>query len=377
MRKFLLTVLALAALTACERPFELKEGTLQNRLYLDCLAGAGDTTFVTVQTCIPVNTGKAVKTVRTDIESMSLKVGSRQAALTGYTREGMRYNRWYTLEPIPDGETVSVEVKARGMEAAMAETVVPAAPVIEAFSEQVYQKDSSWVRVDLRIAGERSRDDYFGIVCLEYFEYEQLAFDGTGAQIDSIHLDGMQPVSFAESVDEDELFSSSGDNFFDFSFDGASLIDDFTAFGDFSALVDDSPAVGAVRMRMWIPKETFLEKNGGRIRFYANRSYCDTLSYHQESITDPLSGEEVIPKMEVVSRSRFYYKWRIFRLSPDFFHYAQSRWLLNNNFLSFIGLAPATSAWSNVKGGFGVVAGCRYTETPWEKSLKPATLSQP
>ena len=361
MKRFAFIVFAFAALAACERPFELKEGTLQNRLYLDCLAGAGDTTFVTAQTCIPVNTGKAVKSVRTDIERLSLKVGSKETSLLKYAREGMKYNRWYTLEPIADGQEVAVEVKARGMEAVTGRTTVPAAPVLEKLMMTVHPGDSAWFDVDLRIGGSRSPDDFYGIVCLQEQIYEQLTYDGDGVQQDSIHLESVQPLDLVEVVDENELFASSGDNFFDFTFDGASLMDEFSVFNSFM--------VSEQKMRMYLPKESFLEKRGHKLSFHVRRDYCDTLRYHQEKIIDWGTGEELFPESDVLSRTRVSYKWKVFRLSPDFYHYAQSRWLLDNNLLSFIGLAPATSAWTNVRGGFGVVAGCRLTETPWKESL--------
>ncbi len=227
MFRRLLPIIAFAlVLAACERPFELKEGTLSNKLYLDCVAGAGDSTFVTVQTCIPVNSGKAVKTVQTIIESMTLKIGDTPAALVKDTRPGQKYNRWYTLAPVADGQEVSVEVKAQGMEAASGRSVVPPAPVIKSISMVPCRKDTTWFDVLLELDGEYPEGAYYGISCQIREEYAQYDVD-----IDTIKLDSVMPVAVSD-VMTDSLYVEES-QLFDLTFDGTTLIDDFSLIGMF------------------------------------------------------------------------------------------------------------------------------------------------
>lgn len=352
-------LLSLALLGACERPFELKDGNLPERLYLECLAGDGDTTFVSVQTCIPVNSGKAVETLKTEIERLDFSAGGVPVTLSRYKPGISRLNRWYTCDPIQEGKNIRVEARAKGMDPVSGESYIPAAPAVKDISMQVYQKDSSWLEVNIEMEGERPSDAYYGIVCLIRQEYEQLSIG-----IDTFSLVNNYSQGISETVDDD-LLSSAEDNFFDFSFDGKSMIDDYS-FGS-----DYFPGFGSEDiMQVYVPKKSYLEKNGHRMHFFVPRDYSDTLQYHQPAVFNEFWGFITTPEHDVIERSRYYYGFKIYRLSPDFFHFAQSRWMQRNNVLSFIGLAPSISAWSNVEGGFGVVAGLRSTVTPMVESRK-------
>ena len=137
-------------------------------------------------------------------------------------------------------------------------------------------------------------------------------------------------------------------------------------------------------MQVYIPRPKYFSRHGHKFHLYVPRHYSDSLSYHQPEViglvpdSDDLQvipeHDVVIPEHDVVMHTRYSYRWQVLRLSDDFFHFTQSRYLQRTNPLSFIGLAPAMSAWSNVSGGFGVVAGCRVTEIPWQESRRPAGL---
>lgn len=59
------------------------------------------------------------------------------------------------------------------------------------------------------------------------------------------------------------------------------------------------------------------------------------------------------------------YKAVIYRLSPEFFKYAEAQNHLDNNMLAEIGLAPASFAYTNVTNGLGLFAGVAVAETEW------------
>lgn len=59
------------------------------------------------------------------------------------------------------------------------------------------------------------------------------------------------------------------------------------------------------------------------------------------------------------------YKAVIYRLSPEFFKYAEAQNHLDNNMLAEIGLAQASFAYTNITNGLGLFAGVSVAETEW------------
>ena len=59
------------------------------------------------------------------------------------------------------------------------------------------------------------------------------------------------------------------------------------------------------------------------------------------------------------------YKAVIYRLSPEFFKFAEAQNHLDNNMLAEIGLAPASFAYTNITNGLGLFAGVAVAETEW------------
>ena len=359
MRKTAFILLLLLTAASCERTFELKEGTLRNKLYLDCVAGAGDSTFVTVQTCIPVNGGKAVKTVRTEIESMTLTIGGAPAPLTRDSRPGQKYNRWYTLAPVADGQEISVEVKAKGMEKASGSSVVLAAPVIKSISMVPCSKDTTMFDVHLELEGDYLEGALYGFSCQLRQEGKQI-----DVGIDTVSINSVLPLTISDVLASDSL-NVEESQLFDLTFDGTTLIDNFSLMALFTPTSEEG------LMHVFIPRQKYFRQHGHKFHFYVPRSVSDSLSYRQAARMEFIPEFHMIPEHDVISDTRSFYKWKVIRLSEDFFYYTQARWMQRTNPLSFVGLAPAMAAWSNVSGGFGVVAGCRIAETPWQESVRP------
>lgn len=342
MKRFLLPLI-LIALAGCERPFELKQKNLPDKLFLECLSGAGDTTFVTLQTCIPVNNGKTVTTVSTDVEKLSLRFGDEEVPLVKYTEKGSKYNRWYSLAPVPDGQTVSVEAKARGAGSVNGQSVIPMTPSVKSLSMKINPRDSSLLDIKLDLDGEGL--SYCGVVCqvMSVYEYEGLS-------------DYSVTSYYSEAPEESE-------DYFNITFNGSSLIDDYTLFGYPYEGMEDI-------QQLLIPKKSYLEKNGTAMAFSVRRQFFETASHHEPAVYHEVLGFMLSEEHDVTETYRYFYRLRIFSLSPEFYFFAQSRYMQRSNPLSFLGLAPAMAAWSNVSGGFGVVAGCRITETPWTESVR-------
>ena len=68
---------------------------------------------------------------------------------------------------------------------------------------------------------------------------------------------------------------------------------------------------------------------------------------------------------ETPDGASYRHKIRIYSLSEEFFRYVKSREALRGNEFTEMGLAPMAIPFSNVEGGFGIVAGWSISESGW------------
>ena len=373
LRYILLSVLA-ASLCGCEYYFPLEGLDDGSKLYVQCIAGNSDRTYINVQKAMGVNTTGG--DILPDVESISLKVNGRECSIErlvlpdlpdngyydpefGHIYEESedydpdyytlrRYNLWYTDTPINAGDDLSLEVKARGLEDVSAHTTVPQKVIIQNVTAAprcttITGFDVSYTRTfmsfDVTLANT-SPDDYYGVKVM---------------------------------LHSDVLYSFDNGSSESYTFDGNGSILNWS---------DDSGLMGDIQeyQGLWTPayyNNYFIDSyrgsgiqlisgsniNNGHLQFdctveFSSEETSETYDYDEETGEWGPSGH-----VDIIKDSQ--YKIVVYRVSPEFFRFNKAQYLLDSNYLAELGLSPSTFSYTNVNGGFGVFGALTGTSTPW------------
>lgn len=298
---FLPLLLTAAMCCGCEYDFDLAGSSSAPRLYVNCLAGYGDSTFVDIQTVTSLNSGiTRGDTVRTEIESISFKVdGTEQELFPLQHIDSSIYNIFYIPRRIKPGEEVIFSARAKGLPEVSAGVSMPAAPVIDSIAFTSTKVNKQWreVRFDVQLGSGVTADGYYGVtlMCRDPEGYYSL---------------------YISSVSDEESLSGNGEETW--------LDCGISRFGVESFAYDyDSRIYDAITL---IEGRTLLARDS-HIRFSARAPRDSELSVRVSTVT------------------------------PSMYRYARSCYQQGNNILANLGLAPAIFSYSNVSGGFGAFCG--------------------
>ena len=377
-RFFILSVLAVS-LCGCEYNFALEGLDEGSKLYVQCLAGNSDRTYINIQKAMGVNTSGG--SVLPDVESITLKVNGRECPVEKFilpdppqeesylgTRTSpaepvpydieeyyilKRYNLWCTDAPIKAGDEVSLQVKAKGMEEASATTSVPQKIVIQEIKaaprcttitsfDNTYTQD--YMSFDVTLA-DVSPDDYIGLTIA--YKADNIYEYSDGRTESYSYASYSQPINWTEGTGMiDDIQESQGEwidayynNFF---------IDSYYSRG-MQLISGKNLKNGHLVFDCYIP--------------YSSENYSDTYDYDDELGQLVLSGQ-----VHLITECR--YQLNLYRVSPEFFRYNKAQYLLRTNYLAELGLSPSTFSYTNLRGGFGVLGSLTCTSTPWY--LSPA-----
>ena len=371
LRYILLSVFLAGCLCGCEYYFPLEGLDNDSKLYVQCIAGNSERTYINVQKALGVNsTGE----IMPDVENISLKVNGRECSIEklilpdppqqgyydpeiGYIyREDeeydsdywtlRRYNLWYTDAPIKDGDDLSLEVAARGMESVSANVKVPqkvviqevnAAPRCSTITEFDNTYRMSYMSFDVSLA-DISADDYYGL-CIEMDVTTSYAyFDG--------HTETYSHKNYGNIITWDS---------------GSGMTDVLESQGDwidayYNNYFIDSYASSGLHL---IPGSCLKD---GHLKFDCN------LEFSSDSISDVCDFDEngqltIVGQVHIKTDSK--YKVSIYRVSPEFYRFNKAQYLLRTNYLAELGLSPSTFSYTNVRGGFGVLGALTCSSTPW------------
>ncbi|MBP5334879.1 MAG: DUF4249 family protein [Bacteroidales bacterium] len=357
-------------LSGCEYYFEPEGLDKDSKLYVQCIAGNTDRTYINIQKAMGINSGGDIMP---DVESVSLKVNGRECAIEKFvlpdppenpyyaaTKTSLiilpqeqeeyytlkRYNLWYTDAPIKDSDQLTLEVKAKGMEAVSATASVPqkvviqdvkATPKITTVADfDVTYKEKS-MSFDVRIA-DVSPDDYYGV---------------------RIPIEVNTTYTYEDGRSESHSYSAYAGII---NRSGSGVMDEIqNATGDWTPALYNNYFIDSFGSRNMylIPGNRIRD---GHIQFDCN-AYFSSESIRQTYDLDPETG--LASTSYVVISIKGSYKVEVFRVSPEFFRYNKAQSMLENNDLASVGLSPSTFSYTNVKGGFGVLGTLTGTSTPW------------
>lgn len=303
MKRFVFAlIMSVFALQGCETRFDLKGMSEDPKIYVYGIAGMSDTTSFRVCKTVPVS-GMSDPSASREVSSIELTVDGKAVTLTKADADtpGVPKGYWWTAEDIPGGSEVVLRASADGAEDVSSVFYMP--EEMPAF-ELIYTSAPAF---KITFTDDGNTDDCYAIMVL-----------GECTRI----KDGETTVTVraCEPYEPDEDF-------------GMETRKDYLDVD-----MDEGPA------RVW-PDTGF---NGKEV----------SLNLEVWAYIDGISNSKYD---EVRER----YKAVIYRLTPEFFRYAEAQNHLDHNTLASIGLAPASFAYTNVNGGLGLFAGAAVAETEW------------
>ena len=259
-----------------------------------------------------------------------------------------RYNLWYTDTPIKDGDELSLEVSARGMETVTANSNVPekviiqevkAAPRCTTITDFDYSYTESFMSFDIALANV-SPEDYLGVKIVQHVDITYTYDDGN---VECYTMDSNGSIITWSGSDDimDEIQQ----------FQGAwtpSLYNNY--------FIDNNYGYG---MSLISGKDL----KDGHLQFDCNIEFAS-----DETSTTVYYDEEtgsLVPNGTIGRKVDSKYKLEIYKVSPEFFRYNKAQYLLDGNYLAEVGLSPSTFSYTNMKGGFGLLGALTCTSTQW------------
>ncbi|MBQ4169701.1 MAG: DUF4249 family protein [Bacteroidales bacterium] len=367
---FILLILG-CCLSSCDYYFDLEGLDRDSKLYVQCIAGNSDRTFINIQKAMGVNSSGDIMP---DVESISLKVNGRECAIEkfvlpdppenpyyGVTKTSVapplpweleeyytlkRYNIWYTDAPIKDSDELSLEVKAKGMESVSASARVPQKVVIQ----------------DVKVTPKVTTVTDFDVSYKESY----LSFDVSIADVSPEEYYGVRiPIEVNNTYTYDDGRVES----YNYSAHagiinrtGSGVLDEVqNATGDWSPSLYNNYFIDSFgRRNLYIIPGSRIKD--GHLQFDCN-GYFSSQGISETRDIDPETGEWIIGHVSISTIGR--YKVEVFRVSPEFYRFNKAQSMIEDNYLATVGLSPSTFSYTNIKGGFGVLGTLTGTSTPW------------
>lgn len=346
MKKLLYIAMCAALLCGCEYSFDLDDTDENDKLHVLCVAGEGNETFINIQKAIPANRDNTNIPVTTDVKKLDLKVNGKSVSFSKYDINSSRYNLWRTEDPILPGDRLSLEVEVEGTDPVMAETTVPELPVIKSFNYSAAEKsDYSYKTIfDVEIDNV-DEESYLAFSCNSMHIHVVENEEGVETERDTTY----SRVWVEPAVEYNDITDDTEEPWISTYFNGISLD---TYDGDELNVLDARTVLS----------------NKGHIQFSIRPNRDDVRVVNEEWYFNPETFEyKPVAVPEYTIYSYYSYSIAIRRISKEAYCYIKARHIENVNVLATIGLAPPTFTYSNIDGGFGVLAGMSKSETPYFK----------
>ncbi|MBP5795509.1 MAG: DUF4249 family protein [Bacteroidales bacterium] len=372
LRQLFIFLVLGCCLSGCDYYFYPEGLDNDSKLYVQCIAGNGDRTYINIQKAMGIN---SVGDIMPEIESVSLKVNGKESHIEKYvptppdnmvigTKDSppepfypgensdyyilRRYNIWYTDAAVKEGDDISLEVKAKGMQEVSATSKVPervvikeikAAPRCSTVTDIDYSYKESFMSFDISLE-DYSPDDYYGVTVEQEQETVLYYDDGRTESYSSKGYGRIINWNSSQSDIMAEIQASDGP-WTDAQYNGYFI---------------DSYGSGSMKL---LPGSYIKD---GHLQFDCDILFSED-SENTYSLLDEDTNSLILRKMTIKRDSK--YKVLVYRVSPEFYRFNKAQSLQSANYLAEYGLSPATFSYTNVKGGFGVLAAVSFTSTPW------------
>lgn len=308
-KRILLALCSLCVLCSCEETFEIDSKGGSSRLFVQCYAGLGDTTFVHIKKAVPVN---GSETPGFTLNSMELRADGVPVELNKDSE-----TLYWSTSPIIPGSALVFEADAKGLPKVSASSKVPE---MLKFHTEARVEEYSYAGRVLRMKAVFDKplpeNVYFGACVVTH---ATLISNG---EVEDVYESSIPFSTGAVGGGLSDMMSSA----VDINMGGGKYVSVFLF--DTDDLTDGSICFNSDCMRI---DGDYSGEGGGTAE----------------------------PKAVVESRLCIY------SFSKECYYYFQALNNQDRNFLAQLGLSPPNYSYSNVAGGYGVVAGLNLTSGEW------------
>lgn len=359
MKKILFGLFAVLALTGCEYRFDLHQDELENLIYVQCVTGAQDTTFINTTLAVPATRHASTKG-SLDITDMRFTVnGEPQEIFKGtFGTADYPVDRYYVLGRLHDGDKVELQASASNAVAVSASTVIPDAPKISdvkvsAFSNGV---EDNFIRFVVDLDRSNTSVKYYGV---------QVEIERT---TDRVYVDDGSSVPDGYSVNR----------FYDYLSDpemSEDILSQIDETGQLTIGFDGANISGRYLGEMFISSSEDMKNS---VYVYGSpdfsNEYDESISTYFGNETNPVeqAGDWGHWKTEWTGRKILLtgttrYRLKVYSLTPEFYYYAKAQFFLYNGFdeLASLGLTPPNFTYGNISGGMGLFGGVNVFVSDW------------
>ena len=359
MKKFLFALLAVLAVTGCEYRFDLHQDDLENLIYVQCVTGAQDTTFINTSLAVPATRNASTK-ASLIITDMKFTVNGNPLEILKGTFGTADYpvERHYVVGKLHDGDKVELKASASNAVTVSASTVIPDAPEVSQVSVSRFSNgvEDDYIRFVVDLDRSRTSVKYYGV---------QVERQRT---TDRVYVDDGSPVPDGHSVNTSYDYLSDPE----MSEDILSQIDET---GPITIGFDGANISGRYLGEMYVsPAEDF----DTSVYVYAYPDY----TWESEESYDIYFGEETDPMKQIFdwehwrvertgrmirSTDTNRYRIKVYSLTPEFYYFAKAQFFLHEGFdeLASLGLTPPNFTYGNVSGGMGLFGGVNVYVSDW------------
>ena len=369
MKKLLYCLLVSLILVSCKDDFDISKLQDSPRLVMYCFPTVGDTTMIVVTKSVPVATSKGdrEKLCRQSVDAHIIyKVNGAECPVKRIAsiEEARRFSfpgsfsyvedicqemvgQYYAIGKQQAGDNIMVEVSAEGFQSVSAATYIPQ-QVKVGIDELSYEKVSGGSVLDYMQASfsdDGGSKDYYSVQVRKknmqgavigidphhyhynepVYVYDQYSYEDINEKTPDMiwNFDSLFQVSYAQAIDTEKepVLNKTSKIDEDLGFD-----DDYRYYG-LSYIFDD---------HLFNGKKYTLHLNLGSTMYSGG-------DFYYYSAWDKMFG--------------YTYSVELSKLTPEYYRYLSSINSAQNNGWAEVGIMQVTPTYSNVKGGFGVVAG--------------------
>lgn len=330
MKKTALVILSLLTLCSCEgieTRFELTGSGGKPKMYVECYAGLTDTTYISLYKAMPVNATASDGSAFT-LKHIGLSINGTAANVT--TLDNTLH---YTTDPIPAGAHLAIEVETHETEPVHASTTVPAKPVFTTTSAYVGGM-MPMLYFNLKMSETPAGTERFGLSIREH--------------VIMTYSNGDDPFEYYEDFAPTVINA------------GQSLSDQLK----YALLPMPSLYITGYPHSLEFGFYSGEDFKGGEINIATTPYDGDYVHDEYRNWEQDESGDWA-PKDTVTVTRIDSLQVVVIKMSDECYGYVNALYNQETDLMAMIGLSPAHFAYTNIAGGYGILAGLTVAESPW------------
>lgn len=326
---------------SCEEQHDLKLDSQEPKLLVECFPGMNDTTVVLLKAATPVTQKDSIPpSIAGAVVEMKVDGVLRDVRYAASNLGTVPAGSFFSVGKIACGSRIEISASAPGIDPVLSSTTMPS-PVGDVKFDLKRDASSDCIVASLALPDDIS---YLGLSIIQETTFIRSGrtimqhYDERGNLVNTEYGD----LETETGVDEYVIVPSplyendlEWADIMDFEFDGRSILSPSGA--EYVSLAGPSDLTSDHRFEF----KLYLDRDG------EHSTYSD--------------DGTLILYYSRACRLRFV----IYNLSPEMFRFARARYEDYNNVLGFVGLAPASFTYTNVRGGFGAVGAYTVWESGW------------